>query len=254
MSLIIALANQKGGVGKTTTAINLGAYLAQLGSRVLLVDMDPQANATAGLGMRAFPGRSGYDVLIGAVPVANVVRASVQPGLSLLPSSPDLAGADIELVPMMAREYRLKQALAPVADAYDFILIDCPPSLGLLTLNALAAADEVIVPVQCEYLALEGLGQLMQTLELVRRNLNPGLRLRGLILTMFDGRTNLSSDVAGEVRKHFPNTFNVVIPRSVRLSEAPSHGLPISAYDPNSRGAEAYRELAEEVLAQVQAV
>jgi chromosome partitioning protein len=254
MSPIIALANQKGGVGKTTTAINLGAYLAQLGTRVLLVDMDPQANATAGLGMRAIQGRSGYDVLIGAIPATGVIRATVQPGLWLLPSSPEMAGADIELVPMMAREYRLKQALAPIADSYDFILIDCPPSLGLLTLNALTAADEVIVPVQCEYLALEGLGQLMQTLDLVRRNLNLTLGLRGLILTMFDGRTNLSTDVANEVRTHFTNTFKVIIPRSVRLSEAPSHGLPISAYDPNSRGGQAYRELAEEVLAQVQAV
>lgn len=254
MSPTIALANQKGGVGKTTTAINLGAYLAQLGRRVLLVDMDPQANATAGLGARAMPGRSSYNVLIGDITAEEAVRTTVQPGLWLLPSTPELAGADIELVPMMAREYRLKQALASIVKQYDFTLIDCPPSLGLLTLNALTAADEVIVPVQCEYLALEGLGQLMQSLELVRRNLNQALELRGLILTMFDGRTNLSADVAEEVRRHFPNTFKVAIPRSVRLSEAPSHGLPIVSYDPGSRGATAYRELAEEVLEQAQPV
>ena len=254
MTITIALANQKGGVGKTTTAINLGAYLADLGRSVLLVDLDPQANATAGLGLRAPAGRSCYDVLIDALSPEVVVVDTVQPGLRLLPSSPDLAGAEIELVGAMAREMRLKRALNGAVGEYDFVLIDCPPSLGLLTLNALTAADEVIVPVQCEYLALEGLGQLMTTLDLVRRNLNPDLRLRGLALTMFDGRTNLSLQVVDEVRRHFPNTFRTVIPRSVRLSEAPSHGLPIIAYDAASRGAQAYRELAAEVLAQAQPV
>lgn len=254
MSVIIALANQKGGVGKTTTAINLGAYLGEMGRRVLLVDLDPQANATAGLGRRAPPGRSCYEVLITELPVEDAVLDTVQHGLWLLPSSPHLAGAEVELVVTMAREFRLKRVLSGAVQDYDFVLIDCPPSLGLLTVNALTAADEVIVPVQCEYLALEGLGQLMTTLDLVRRNLNPDLCLRGLALTMFDSRTNLSAQVAAEVRRHFPNTFRAVIPRSVRLSEAPSHGLPITSYDPSSRGAQAYRELAEEVLAQVQPV
>lgn len=254
MSVTIALANQKGGVGKTTTAINLGAYLADRGRQVLLVDLDPQANATAGLGLRAPPGRSCYEVLLGELPAQAAICETVQPRLWLLPASPDLAGAEIELVAAMAREFRLKRALAELALGYDFVLIDCPPSLGLLTLNALTAADEVIVPVQCEYLALEGLGQLMHTLELVRRNLNANLHLRGLALTMFDSRTNLSAEVAEEVRRHFTNTFRTVIPRSVRLSEAPSHGLPIIAYDPNSRGARAYRDLAEEVLAQEEAI
>jgi chromosome partitioning protein len=245
---VVALANQKGGVGKTTTAINLGASLARHGRRVLIFDFDPQANSSAGLGVRV-ESPSTYDVVVNELPVAEMVVETTIDGLWLAPANPSLAGAEVELVPMMAREFRLKRAIDGVRGAYDYVLIDCPPSLGLLTVNALTASDEVIVPVQCEYLALEGLGQLTKTLELVRSNLNPQLRLRGLLLTMFDGRTNLSQQVADEVRAHFANTFNTVIPRSVRLSEAPSHGLPIATYDPSSRANRAYDDLAQEILA-----
>jgi chromosome partitioning protein len=245
---VLALANQKGGVGKTTTAINLGACLAARGRRVLLLDVDPQANATAGLGLSAPPARSIYEVLIEEASMEDVILDTTQPGLRLVPSTSDLAGAEVELVPAMAREYRLRRALDAVRSAYDVAVIDCPPSLSLLTINALAAAQQVIVPVQCEYLPLEGLGQLTHTLDLVRRNLNQDLHLLGLLLTMFDARTNLSQQVAQEVRSHFPNTFQAVIPRSVRLSEAPSYGLPICAYDPTSRGAKAYEALTDEVL------
>jgi chromosome partitioning protein len=245
---VIALANQKGGVGKTTTAINLGASLARSHKSVLIFDFDPQANSSAGLGMRT-DGASTYDVITEQAAVEDTIVATSITGLWLAPATPELAGAEVELVPVMAREYRLKRALASIHDKYDYILIDCPPSLGLLTINALTAADEVIVPVQCEYLALEGLSQLTATLELVRANLNSSLRLRGLLLTMYDGRTNLSQQVADEVRKHFGNTFRTVIPRSVRLSEAPSHGLPIAEYDPSSRGHQAYEALAEELIA-----
>ncbi|HXK34545.1 MAG TPA: AAA family ATPase [Dehalococcoidia bacterium] len=247
MSTVIALANQKGGVGKTTTAINLGAALARAGRRVLIFDFDPQANSSAGLGVHVDDNTS-YDVLMGAREAPDVAIGTSVEHLYLIPATPSLAGAEVELVPMMAREFRLRRALEHVRQLYDYVLIDCPPSLGLLTVNALSAADEVIVPVQCEYLALEGLSQLTSTLELVRKNLNPSLRLRGLLLTMFDGRTNLSQQVADEVRKHFSNTFRTVIPRSVRLSEAPSHGLPISQYDPSSRASQAYDALAEELL------
>jgi chromosome partitioning protein len=248
MSTIVALANQKGGVGKTTTAVNLGAALAALGHSVLIIDLDPQANATAGLGLRAPPGASTYQLLLEEAPLNAVVMPTAFEQLSIVPATSDLAGAEVELAPMIGREYQLREALQGAIDPYRFLLIDCPPSLGLLTINGLTAADEVIVPVQCEYLALEGLGQLTQTLELVRRKLNPHLKLRGLLLTMFDRRTSLSHQVATEVRRHFPNTFRTVIPRSVRLSEAPSHGLPINAYDPRSPAAAAYDDVAEEVL------
>jgi len=245
---VIALANQKGGVGKTTTAISLGAALARKRRAVLLLDMDPQGNATASLGARAPEGSSTYEVLLGNLALADAVMATPCEGLSLLPSGSDLAGAEVELAGMMAREFRLKRAIEGALESYAFVFVDCPPSMGLLTVNALTAVQEVIVPVQCEYLALEGLGQLMSTLELVRRNLNPELRIGGLLLTMYDRRTMLSELVAAEVRSHFANTFRTVIPRSVRLSEAPSHGVPISVYDPSSGAAYAYDALADEVL------
>jgi chromosome partitioning protein len=246
--LIFAIANQKGGVGKTTTAINLGAELASRGAVCLLVDLDPQANATAGLGLSDPDRLSIYDVLLEDAPVADVVIDTAQPGLSLLPSGPDLAGAEVELVPLMAREQRLKRALETAGLTCDAIIIDCPPSLGLLTLNALTAAREILVPIQCEYLALEGLSALTRTLDAVRRNLNSDLHLGGLLLTMYDARTNLCQQVADEVRSHFPNTFETVIPRSVRVSEAPSHGLPIGLYAAGSPAAKAYGALAEEVI------
>jgi chromosome partitioning protein len=245
---IVAIANQKGGVGKTTTAINLGAELAALGYDVLIIDVDPQANATAGLGVPRGELPTTYDLLLEDATVDSLVQPTAFDRLSIIPSSSDLAGAEVELTPKMAREYRLKRAIEGRLNRFEFVLIDCPPSLGLLTINGLTAAHEVIAPVQCEYLALEGLGQFMSTLDLVRRNLNPDLRLRGLLLTMFDRRTNLSQEVADEVRRHFKNTFRSVIPRSVRASEAPSHGLPISSYDATSPAAAAYAELARELV------
>ncbi len=251
MGRIYSLANQKGGVGKTTTAISLGAYLAYFGQRVLLVDLDPQANATSCLKIDKHTVRGGtYEVLLGSAPPAGLILHNPRLKLSLLPSSPALAGAEVELVSELARESRLRNALAPIADRYDYVLIDCPPSLGLLTLNGLvASADGVIIPVQCEYLALEGLGQLTGTLQKVRTAVFPDLRVRGVVLTMFDGRTNLSNEVVEEVRRFFPNqVFKTVIPRSVRLAEAPSFGQPISAYAPHSSGALAYAALAQEML------
>ena len=251
MTRIYTLVNQKGGVGKTTTAINLGAYLAQSGQRVLVVDLDPQANATSSLGVDKRTVQSGtYEALLNGDTPASSILFNERLKLSLLPSSPSLAGAEIELVEESGREFRLKDALQSLKGKYDYILIDCPPSLGLLTVNGIIAAkDGVLVPVQCEYLALEGLGQLTQTIERVQSALFPGLKVRGVILTMFDPRTNLSNDVVKEVNNHFPGqVFKSVVPRSIRLAEAPSYGLPISAYAPSSVGAEAYSALAKELL------
>ncbi|MCX6058353.1 MAG: ParA family protein [Chloroflexi bacterium] len=251
MTRIYTLVNQKGGVGKTTTTINLGAYLAQKGQRVLVVDLDPQANATSCLGVDKLSVQGGtYEALLGDSNIISYVLFNERLKLSLLPSSPSLAGAEVELVDETARELRLRNAIGPLADKYDYILIDCPPSLGLLTLNGLMAAiDGVIVPVQCEYLALEGLGQLTQTIERVRSLLFPELRVRGVVLTMFDSRTNLANDVVAEVGKHFPDqVFKSIIPRSIRIAEAPSYGLPISVYAPSSVGAQAYDALANELL------
>jgi chromosome partitioning protein len=251
MTTIYTFVNQKGGVGKTTSAISLGAYLAQMDQRVLLVDIDPQANATACLGINHNEvERSIYHSMIGDVPASEVIFQSRRLNLSLLPSTSALAGARVELVNMPERELALKRTLEPVLHLYDYVLVDCPPSLGLLTLNGLLAAMHgVIIPVQCEYLALEGLTSLMKTLQRVQGGLFPGLKIRGMVLTMFDARTNLSRDVVDEVRKHFPTrVFRAIIPRSVRLAEAPSHGLPISVYAPNSPGAISYQALAKEIL------
>ncbi len=251
MTRIYTLVNQKGGVGKTTTAINLGAYLAKMGRSVLVVDLDPQANATSSLGVdkRAVQS-STYDALLTNDVPASSILFNERLQLSLLPSSPALAGAEVELVEEADREFKLKHALESMDGKYDYILIDCPPSLGILTVNGLVASrDGVLVPVQCEYLALEGLGQISQTIERIRSVLFPDLRVRGVILTMFDPRTNLSSDVVKEVNNHFPGqVFKSIIPRSIRLAEAPSYGLPISAYAPNSVGAKAYESLAKELL------
>ncbi|MHB9090138.1 MAG: ParA family protein [Chloroflexota bacterium] len=249
--IIYAIANQKGGVGKTTTAINLCASLSALGRRVLLVDIDPQANATSGYGLdKSAVNPSVYDVIVDGLAATKALIRQHRPGLDVLPASLSLAGAEVELVALPAREQRLARGLRPLAPQYDHIIIDCPPSLGLLTVSALTAAQRVIVPVQCEYLALEGLTQLMRSIALVRQSLNPRLRLGGVLLTMFDSRTNLSQQVVDEVRRHFPQVvFTTVVPRSVRLSEAPSHGRSILEYDPASRGAAAYRELAEELVA-----
>lgn len=251
MSKIYAIANQKGGVGKTTSVINLCAYLAGSQRRVLLVDMDPQANATSGLGLDKYQIElSTYDLLLEEVALPDIKVTLAEFHLDILPSHPSLSGAEIELVNAIGREYRLRNALETVAGQYDYILIDCPPSLGLLTINALTAARHgILIPVQCEYLALEGLTQLTQTIELVQKYLNPDLDIRGLIMTMYDSRTNLSRQVVEEVRSYFPGkVFRTIIPRNIRLSEAPSFGQPINLYAPNSPGAIAYKVLAAEVV------
>lgn len=248
---VIAVANQKGGVGKTTTTVNLGAAIAEHGKRVLLIDLDPQANASTGLGInpRAIE-HSIYDVLLGETPLEDTIEPAADvKGLFVAPSSLDLAGAEIELVPGFNRERRLIDALAPIRDDYDYVFIDCPPSLGLLTINALVAASEVLVPIQCEYYALEGVGQLVGNVDLVRRNLNPSLEVSTIVLVMYDARTKLAGQVVDEVRAHFgEKVCKIVIPRVVRLSEAPSYGQPITTFDPENRGATAYRDLAREVL------
>ena len=248
---IYTMVNQKGGVGKTTTAINLGAYLAKFGQKVLIVDLDPQANATSCLGVDKHTVKNGtYEVMLGISQAAGGLLSNPALGLTLLPSSPSLAGAEIELVNQQGRDSRLKQALEQISDRFDYILIDCPPSLSLLTVNGLVAAkDGVIIPVQCEYLALEGVGQLLQTLQRIRQSLYPSLKVRGVVMTMFESRAHLSTDVVSEIRKHFPNqVFTAIVPRSIRLAEAPSYGLPISVYAPSSTGALAYSALAAELL------
>jgi len=248
MGRIISIANQKGGVGKTTTAVNASAALSLAGRRVLLVDMDPQASATSGVGVTP-DHPTIYDVLLGQAPAGDAVRLTSLERLWVMPSSRDLFGAEIELVPLTGREHRLRDALRAVRDAYDYVLIDCPPSLGLLTLNALAASDSVLVPLQCEYYALEGLTALLETVDLIRHQVNPSLVVEGLLLTMFDTRNSLSHQVANDVRQHFQAlVFSTVVPRNVRLSEAPSHGMPAVIYDPSARGSQAYVDLAHELI------
>lgn len=251
MGMIYTMANQKGGVGKTTSTINLGAFLAYYGKNVLLVDIDPQSNATSSLGIDKLTVTGGtYQALLGEVNIREFILHNPKLKLSILPASPDLAGAEVELVNEVGRESLLKRKLLPLADDFDYILIDCPPSLGLLTLNGLVAGvNGILIPVQCEYLAMEGLGDLLSTIDRVRRVISPDLIIRGVILTMFDTRTNLANDVVSEVKKHFQDqVFETIVPRSVRLAEAPSYGIPISLYSPGSVGAKAYQELAKEIL------
>ena len=250
---VIAIANQKGGVAKTTTAINLSACLAELGKQVLLIDLDPQGNATSGMGIAKHKlTRCIYDVLINDIPLEQVIQKTYQKNLMVVPARIELAGAEIELVAQISREGKLKSSIEGVKQDYDFIFIDCPPSLGLLTLNALTAATDVLIPIQCEYYALEGLTLLMNTLDRVRKHINPSLNILGALLTMFDARTNLAIQVVDEVKKYFPQkVFRTIIPRNVRLSEAPSHGRAINTYDSRSRGAEVYQDLAKEVLERV---
>lgn len=250
MAQIISVANQKGGVGKTTTTVNLGACLASLGKKVLLVDMDAQGNATSGVGVRKPDVKQDiYDVLVNELSIAEATIVTEHENLNIVPATLQLAGAEIELTSMMARESRLKGSLAEVKNQYDYILIDCPPSLGHLTINSFTASDAILIPVQCEYYALEGLSQLLNTVRLVQKHFNPDLEIAGVLLTMYDARTNLGTEVVEEVRKYFrEKVYDTIIPRNVRLSEAPSHGLPIIDYDPRSRGAEVYQALAKEVV------
>jgi chromosome partitioning protein len=252
MAKVISIVNQKGGVGKTTTACNMGAYLARLGKFVLVVDLDPQGNASSGLGIRMDQGTAGlYEVLTGAADVMTTIQATVTKNLHVLPSTPNLAALPVEIINIENREFILNDLLTPLRNNYDYIIIDCPPSLNLLTVNALVASDEVIVPVQCEYYALEGIGQLLETIQLVQQNLKPDLKLRGAVLTMFDRRTKLSNEVVKEINRNFPGkVFDAVVPRNVRLSEAPSYGQTILEYDPWSKGARAYKQLAQEIIDQ----
>ena len=247
MGKIIAIANQKGGVGKTTTSVNLSALLAKKGKKVVLIDADPQGNATSGLGVDKDVEKSLYDVLINEEPVAGTLQDTVEKNLKICPSNMNLA--EVELVSQMSREHRLKEQLEGIKDKFDYIFIDCPPSLGLITLNSFTAADSVLIPVQCEYYALEGLGQLLNTINLVKKHLNKSLEIEGALLTMYDIRTNLSNQVVKEVKKYFDDkVYKTVIPRNVRLSEAPSFGMPITMYDPKSKGARSYEKLAKEFL------
>lgn len=252
LGTVTAIINQKGGVGKSTTAVNLGAYLAAAGKKVLLIDLDPQGNATSGVGVdKSQLDRCMYDVVMEECTLRDIILPTEVAGLDVAPATIELAGAEIELVAVMSREYRVQRALHPERDRYDYVLIDSPPSLGLLTLNGMSAADGVLIPIQCEYYALEGLSQLMKTIEMVRHHLNPSLEVHGVLLTMFDARTNLSHQVAEDVREYFAGrvrVFSTVIPRNIRLSEAPSFGQPVLLYDDRSRGAEAYRQLAAEVM------
>ena len=249
MGKIIAVANQKGGVGKTTTSVNLSSLLAKKGKKVVLLDADPQGNATSGLGVDKNVEKSLYDVLVNEEPVENTLQDTIEKNLKICPSNVNLAGAEVELVSQMSREHRLKEQLDQIKDKYDYIFIDCPPSLGLITLNSFTAADSVLIPVQCEYYALEGVGQLINTINLVKKHLNKSLEIEGAVLTMYDIRTNLSNQVVKEVKKYFDDkVYKTVIPRNVRLSEAPSFGMPITTYDPKSKGARSYEKLAKEFL------
>ena len=249
MGKVISVANQKGGVGKTTTTVNLSTLLAKKGKKVLLIDTDPQGNATSGLGITKELETSVYDILVGETSFDETIQETAIKNLKICPSNISLAGAEVELVSMMSREQRLKTKLDVIKDQYDYILIDCPPSLGLITLNAFTASDSVLIPVQCEYFALEGLGQLLNTVNLVKKHLNKNLEIEGALLTMYDARTNLSNQVVKEVKKYFENkVYKTVIPRNVRLSEAPSYGMPISIYDPKSKGAKAYDKFTKELL------
>lgn len=249
MGKVISVANQKGGVGKTTTTVNLGTILAKKGKKVLLIDADPQGNATSGLGVEKDVEPSTYDILVNDAELQESLQDTIIKNLKVCPANMNLAGAEVELVSMMSREQRLKEKLEPLKEKFDYVLIDCPPSLGLITLNSFTASDSVLIPVQCEYFALEGLGQLLNTINLVKKHLNKEIRIEGALLTMYDMRTNLSNQVVKEVKKHFEDkVYKTVIPRNVRLSEAPSYGMPITEYDPKSKGAKSYLKFAKEFL------